>query len=146
MRPAVKPVSNFGDLVDLTKPDANVIRQQEIVDNVVNECGRTLLAGNMDVGENTEIALKANAVTKVTKGSNVDVTIRAINADGKGPYICDMDFQSNAAGAIGQVNLTVAETTANNGDINLKVKMPANMACIGGKSITNSTLIISRTG
>lgn len=131
---AVNPGSNFGNPVDPTKPDANVIRQQEIVDNVVNECGRTLLAGNMDIGENTEIALKAKAVTQVTKGANVDVTIRALNADGQGPYICDMDMQSNAAGAVGQVNLTVAETKANNGDINLKVKMPANMACIGGKS------------
>ncbi|KAK8070699.1 gas1-like protein [Apiospora hydei] len=129
-----KGPASLGLLVDPTKPDANVIRQQEIVDNVVNECGRTLLAGNMDIGENTEIALKANQVTQVTKGANVDVTIRAINADGKGPYICDMDMQSNAAGAVGQVNLTVAETTNNNGDISLKVKMPANMACIGAST------------
>ncbi|KAK7917691.1 gas1-like protein [Apiospora marii] len=129
-----KGPASLGLLVDPTKPDANVIRQQEIVDNVVNECGRTLLAGNMDIGENTEIALTNKAVTQVTKGANVDVTIRAINADGKGPYICDMDMQSNAAGAVGQVNLTVAETTASNGDINLKVKMPANMACIGAST------------
>ncbi|KAK7946367.1 gas1-like protein [Apiospora aurea] len=129
-----KGPASLGLLVDPTKPDANVIRQQEIVDNVVNECGRTLLAGNMDIGENTEIALKANQVTQVTKGANVDVTIRALNADGKGPYICDMDMQSNAAGAVGQVNLTVAETTNNNGDISLKVKMPANMACIGAST------------
>lgn len=102
------------------------------MDNVVNECGRTLLAGNMDVGENTEIQLKAKQVTQVTKGSNVDITIRPMNADGQGPYVCDMDLQSNAAGAVGQVNLTMTETKAANGDINIKVKLPADMKCIGG--------------
>ncbi|KAK8102333.1 CAS1 protein [Apiospora sp. TS-2023a] len=140
-----KGPASVGLLVDLTKSDANIIRQQEIVDNVVNECGRTLLAGNMDVGENTEIQLKAKAVTQVTKGSNVDVTIRAINADGAGPYTCDMDFQSNAAGAVGQVNLTVAETKAANGDINLKVKLPANMACIGERPPFGGCFAVQQT-
>ncbi|KAK8098962.1 uncharacterized protein PG998_012203 [Apiospora kogelbergensis] len=129
-----KGPASVGLLVDLTKPDANIINQKEIVDNVVNECGRTLLAGNMDVGENTEIQLKAKQVTQVTKGSNVDITIRPMNADGQGPYVCDMDLQSNAAGAVGQVNLTMTETKAANGDINIKVKLPADMKCIGAST------------
>ncbi|KAK6856530.1 hypothetical protein PG995_006717 [Apiospora arundinis] len=129
-----KGPASLGLLVDPLKPDANVINDKEIVDNVVNECGRTLLAGNMDIGENTEIALKAKQVTQVTKGATVDVTIRAINNDGKGPYVCDMDLQSNAAGATGQVNLTMTETTAKNGDITLKVKMPQDMKCIGAST------------
>ena len=53
--------------------DATLIRDAEIEQNIVNECGRTELAGNIDIGENTENALAANAVTQVQKGSTVEV-------------------------------------------------------------------------
>lgn len=119
--------------VDPTQPDANIINKDEIIQNVVNECGRTLLAGNMDVGENTEIALSNKTVTQVSKGSTVDVDIAQGNDDGKGPYTCDMDLQSNAAGATGQVPLKVQESNAKNGIISLKVQLPDDFDCIGGK-------------
>ena len=120
--------------VDLTKTDANIINNAEINANVVNECGRTLLAGNIDVGANTEDQLANKTVTSVTKGSTVAVTIKQDSADGAGPYTCDMDLTSNADGVSGQTNLTVKETDSADGNIKLSVTMPADMACVGGKS------------
>jgi len=63
----------------------------------VNECGRTELTGNIDVGENTENALAAGAVTKVKAGTLITVTIHQVNADGAGPYSCDIDMTSRTA-------------------------------------------------
>jgi hypothetical protein len=55
--------------------DTTIIRDAEISANVVNECGRTELTGNIDVGENTENALTAGAVTQVKAGTLMTVTI-----------------------------------------------------------------------
>lgn len=123
-----------GLLVDANKADANIINQKEIVDNVVNECGRTILAGNIDIGETTEAQLGNNTVTKVTKGSNVDVTIAQVSADGAGPYSCDLDLTSNANGATGQTKLQVQEAGAQSGQIKLKVTMPDDLACVGAST------------
>ncbi|KZL85210.1 gegh16 protein, partial [Colletotrichum incanum] len=121
-----------GLLVDPTKADANIINQQEIVQNVVNECGRTILGGNIDIGETTENQLGNNTVTKVTKGSNVDITIAQVSADGAGPYSCDLDLTSNANGANGQTKLQVKEAKPQNGNIKLSVTMPDDLVCVGG--------------
>ncbi|KAI0847197.1 hypothetical protein F5Y00DRAFT_122751 [Daldinia vernicosa] len=115
--------------------DANFISQTEIVTNLVNQCGRTLQAGNVDVGANTEDALAANQVTQVTKGSKVNITIRQVNETGAGPYTCDFDPTGNTAGATGQLNVTTTESKANaNGEITLQVTMPNDLACIGAST------------
>ncbi|GKT41962.1 uncharacterized protein ColSpa_02143 [Colletotrichum spaethianum] len=121
-------------LVDPKKADANIINQQEIVQNVVNECGRTILAGNIDIGENTENQLGNNTVTKVTKGSNVAITIAMVSAEGAGPYSCDLDPTSNANGATGQTKLQVQEAKPQNGNIKLTVTMPKDLACVGAST------------
>lgn len=120
--------------------DTTIIRDAEIAANVVNECGRTELTGNIDVGENTENALAAGAVTKVKAGSLVTVTIHQVNADGAGPYSCDIDMTSNA-GIISQ-NLTVTNNVpgvnglsqAKTTDFNITVAMPTNLACTGAST------------
>lgn len=71
--------------------DTTIIRDAEIKANVVNECGRTELTGNIDIGENTENALAANQVTSVKAGTQMTVTIHQVNADGAGPYVCDLE-------------------------------------------------------
>ena len=124
--------------VDLTGADANIINNAEIVSNVVNECGRTLLGGNIDVGEHTESQLANKTVTSVTKGSTVAVTIKQGSADGAGPYSCDLDPTGNANGATGQQNLTVAEMDSADGNIALTVTMPTDLACAGGTSSNRS--------
>jgi hypothetical protein len=77
--------ASLGLQVDTTQSDANIISQNEISTNVVNECGRTLLAGNIDIGQNTEDQLLNKTVTSVIKGSTVNVIIRQVSADGAGP-------------------------------------------------------------
>jgi len=84
--------------------DATLIRNAEIESNIVNECGRTELTGNIDVGENTENQLVAGTVTQVKAGTAMTVTIHQVNADGAGPYVCDLDptgeFSSSYFGAL----------------------------------------------
>ncbi|KAJ1323009.1 Egh16-like virulence factor [Microdochium nivale] len=116
--------------------DANVIRQQEIVANIVNECGRTLLAGNIDIGEQTEIALAAGEVTQSTKAGKVTVTINQGSNAGSGPFTCDMDLTGNSNGAVGQTPLKVTQSRADfgTGVMTLEVEMPQDMACIGAST------------
>jgi len=120
--------------------DTTIIRQAEIEANIVNECGRTELAGNIDVGENTENELAANSVTKVTAGSSVTVTIHQVNADGAGPYVCDLDSTSNTG--VTFQNLSVTNNVpgvnglsqAKTQDFNITVAMPANLNCTGAST------------
>ncbi|TGO49918.1 hypothetical protein BCON_0196g00140 [Botryotinia convoluta] len=119
--------------VILNANDANIINPTEISSNVVNECGRTLLNGNIDIGENTETQLANKTVTSVTKGSTVNVVMQQGGTNGAGPYTCDMDQTSNALGS-GQTKLTVKETDGTNGNIKLAVTMPSNMSCIGAST------------
>ncbi|KAI5918645.1 hypothetical protein F4810DRAFT_561241 [Camillea tinctor] len=120
--------------------DTTIIRDQEIIDNVVNECGRTELAGNIDIGENTENALAAGAVTQVQSGTQMIVTIHQVNADGAGPYTCDL-VEAGNNGIITQ-NLTVEDNVPGvNGlsqakfqDFNIKVNMPDNFTCTGSSA------------
>lgn len=98
--------------------DTTILRDEEMNQNIVNTCGRTELAGNVDVGQETEKELAANRVTSVQKGSTLAVTIHQVgcflkelyiyfcwclltcsfkvNADGAGPYTCDMDPTSKS--------------------------------------------------
>lgn len=121
--------------------DTTIIRDAEINANVVNECGRTELAGNIDVGEATENALAAGQVTTVKAGSKLTVTLHQVNADGAGPYVCDMDPTGNTLGATGQIPLTVTNNVpgvngfsqAKTEDFNITVTMPDSLNCTGGE-------------
>lgn len=75
--------------------DATLIRDAEIKANIANECGRTEIGGNIDIGESTEKAIAANAVTEIKPGSEVVVTLHQVNADGAGPYECDLEEDGN---------------------------------------------------
>ncbi|KAG4027360.1 hypothetical protein MFRU_031g01070 [Monilinia fructicola] len=119
--------------VQLNTNDANIINADEINKNIVNECGRTLLNGNIDIGENTETQLAAKTITSVTKGSTVNVVMQQGGSNGVGPYTCDMDQTSNAQ-ATGQTKLAVKETEGKGGNISLAITMPANMSCIGAST------------
>lgn len=60
--------------------DSTIIRDSEITQNIVNSCGRTEIAGNIDVGEQTENELAAGRVAKVSKGSVLAVTIHQVSS------------------------------------------------------------------
>lgn len=112
--------------------DANFISDVEISTNLVNECGRTLLGGNIDIGEQTENALADGNVTQATAGSRVAVLIQQVNETGAGPFTCDMDETGNSIGVSGQTKLDVKEAEANkNGVITLRVALPNDLACTG---------------
>ncbi|TGJ81718.1 hypothetical protein E0Z10_g7053 [Xylaria hypoxylon] len=121
--------------------DTTIIRDAEISANIVNECGRTELDGNIDIGENTENALAAKAVTQVKAGSTIDVTIHQVNADGAGPYTCDVIAQGNN-GVITFPNVDVADNVpgvngfsqAKEQDFTIKVTMPTGLNCTGSSA------------
>ncbi|KAF2269393.1 hypothetical protein CC78DRAFT_508786 [Lojkania enalia] len=120
--------------------DSTIIRNSEITQNIVNSCGRTEIAGNIDVGEQTENELALNRVTQVTMGGTIAVTIHQVNSDGTGPYECDLDETSNAA--INFIPLQVANNVpgtnglsqAKEQDFTIQVEMPANFNCIGAST------------
>ncbi|CAI4213590.1 unnamed protein product [Parascedosporium putredinis] len=122
--------------------DSTLIRDAEIEANLVNECGRTELTGNIDIGEETENALAAGAVTQVQKGSTIEVTIHQVNADGAGPYSCDLDVTSNASRLTGQIPLNVTNNVPGvNGfsqakaqDFVMTVQLPADFQCTGAST------------
>ncbi|KAK1776632.1 hypothetical protein QBC45DRAFT_211281 [Copromyces sp. CBS 386.78] len=120
--------------------DSTIIRDAEIKANLVNNCGRTQLSGNIDIAENTEAALSDGSVTQVKAGSKITVTIHQVNADGAGPFVCDLDETSNS-GLISQ-NLTVTNNVPGaNGisqnkiqEFNFTVTMPDNFKCTGAST------------
>ncbi|KGQ03421.1 hypothetical protein BBAD15_g11357 [Beauveria bassiana D1-5] len=120
--------------------DTTIIRDAEIVANIANQCGRTELKGNIDVGENTENALAAGAVTQVKAGSEVTVTIHQVNADGAGPFFCDLDQTSNTG--LGLQNLTVLDNVPGSNGLSqaktqafdIRVVMPDDLNLTGGST------------
>lgn len=120
--------------------DSTIIRNSEITQNIVNSCGRTEIDGNIDVGGETEKAISKKAVTTVTRGSSLAVTIHQVNADGAGPYECDLDVTSNAATSFvklqvsnnvpGQNGLSQAEAER----FTINVKMPDDFNCVGAST------------
>ncbi|RCI11829.1 hypothetical protein L249_7154 [Ophiocordyceps polyrhachis-furcata BCC 54312] len=121
--------------------DTTIIRDAEIKQNIVNECGRTQLNGNIDVGENTEKAIAAKAVTQVQSGGQVQLTLHQVNADGAGPYVCDLDENSNS-GTISPKNVTVLNNVpGDNGlslaktqQFNMTIQLPADLQCTGAST------------
>ncbi|EJT74800.1 hypothetical protein GGTG_08638 [Gaeumannomyces tritici R3-111a-1] len=120
-------------LLNTDPKDAQIISDAEISGSVVNQCGRTLLNGNIDIGQNTEDAITKNAVTKVTAGGKVEATFKVTG--GANPQIkCDMDLTSNGNGATGQTPLTVKQANAANNQVKVTIDLPTNMTLIGGST------------
>lgn len=86
--------------------------------------------------------MQAKRVTQVTKGSKIQVTVHQVNADGAGPYTCDLDMTSNGKRLSGQVPLTVENNVPGiNGfsqakaqNFNMTVTLPDNLDCIGAST------------
>ncbi|KAK6829662.1 hypothetical protein PG987_010246 [Apiospora arundinis] len=120
--------------------DSTIIRDAEIKANIVNECGRNEIEGNIDIGEKTENAIAAGAVTEAGPGQELTVTLHQVNADGAGPYACDLIEQGNT-GIITQ-NLTVKNNVPGaNGfsqekfkDFEMTVVMPQKFDCTGAST------------
>ncbi|KAH7067856.1 hypothetical protein FB567DRAFT_483384 [Paraphoma chrysanthemicola] len=120
--------------------DATIIRDNEITQNIVNACGRTEINGNIDIGEQTEAELAAGRMTTVSSGSVMQVTIHQVNADGAGPFECDMDETSNAQTTLTPLKVTnnipgsLGLSQAKEQDFTINVQMPDNFNCIGAST------------
>ncbi|KAL8393232.1 hypothetical protein RB595_003140 [Gaeumannomyces hyphopodioides] len=118
--------------------DATIIRQGEISAKIVDVCGRTEQAGSIDIKTETEKAVKSGALAKVTGGTTVTMDVHQVNADGAGPYVCDVDQTGN-----GQfVEMTVTDnipganglSTAKTEQFQMKATMPNDLKCTGGST------------
>lgn len=80
-------------------------------------------------------------MTQVQKGSTIEVTIHQVNADGAGPYFCDLDVTSNAKRLVGQQPLNITNNVPGiNGfsqakfeQFTMTVQLPDDMECTGGE-------------
>ncbi|KAK4160146.1 hypothetical protein QBC43DRAFT_360669 [Cladorrhinum sp. PSN259] len=120
--------------------DTTIIRDAEIKAGTVNSCGRTKLTGNIDVGEVTEAQLAEGIVTKVQAGSDVTITLHQVNADGAGPFTCQVDETSNS-GVFSQPLPIKNNIPGVNGisqakeqDFNITVTLPSNLQCVGAST------------
>ncbi|EOA84324.1 hypothetical protein ACJQWK_00676 [Exserohilum turcicum] len=120
--------------------DATIIRNEEISQNIVNACGRTEINGNIDIGEQTENELAAGRMTKVSAGSTIAVTIHQVNADGAGPFECDMDETSNAVTTFTPLKVSnnvpgsFGLSQAKEQDFTINVQMPQKFNCLGAST------------
>ncbi|KAL8280348.1 hypothetical protein RQP46_007265 [Phenoliferia psychrophenolica] len=70
--------------------DTSVIRNNAIASGATGPCGKTDLAGNLDVDAEMAKSLAAGVPTAAADGT-VTMTIHQVNGDGAGPYSCDVD-------------------------------------------------------
>ncbi|EUC30866.1 hypothetical protein COCCADRAFT_38945 [Bipolaris zeicola 26-R-13] len=120
--------------------DATIIRDEEITQNIVNACGRTEIAGNIDIGEQTENELAAGRMAQVSAGSTLAVTIHQVNADGAGPFECDMDETSNAVTTFTPLKVSnnvpgsFGLSQAKEKEFTINVQMPDKFNCLGAST------------
>jgi hypothetical protein len=106
----------------------------------VNACGRTEINGNIDIGEQTEAELSNNRMAQVSSGSMLSVTIHQVNADGAGPFECDMDETSNAKTDFTPLQVsnnvpgTLGLSDAKTKEFTINVQMPDKFNCIGAST------------
>ncbi|KAK8051617.1 hypothetical protein PG993_003002 [Apiospora rasikravindrae] len=124
-------------LISACQLDTNLIRDAEIDANLVNLCGRNQLIGNIDIAYHTENAIAAGAVTQVKKGSEITIMMHQVNADGAGPYECDIDEGSNSSLMVKKLTM-INNVPGVNGvsqamvkDFNITAKMPDDFTCYG---------------
>lgn len=75
--------------------DSPIIRTKEKDNLLVNGCGRTKLQTNIDVANETEIAIQNNQIANCKPGDTLSMTVFVVNTDGSGPYFADIDEKSN---------------------------------------------------
>ncbi|KAI9219260.1 hypothetical protein BC828DRAFT_175118 [Blastocladiella britannica] len=119
--------------------DTSIIRDGEIASGRTGPCGRTLGGGNNDITEGVQsLMTDLGGLPMVAAGQPLTMTVHQINADGAGPYTCDLsadgtgqDFtplkvDQNLPGKRGR-NARTSVT-----DQPLAVTMPVGLKCSGG--------------
>ncbi|KAI0473553.1 hypothetical protein GGR56DRAFT_536969 [Xylariaceae sp. FL0804] len=120
--------------------DTNIIRDAEIKAGTVGNCGRTELDGIIDIGQETESAINNNAVTQVKAGQAMTLTIHQVNADGAGPYTCDLltgannDVVSQTLDVANDVPGANGLSQVKEQAFKVQVTMPSNLTCTGAST------------
>ncbi|KID93411.1 Gas1-like protein, partial [Metarhizium majus ARSEF 297] len=127
--------------------DSPVIRTKEKDNLLVNGCGRTKLQTNIDVANETEIAIQNNQIANCKPGDTLTMTVFVVNTDGSGPYFADIDEKSNVGifreigkvdGIDGKNGIQRNAATA----FDVQIPLPSDMKCEGGKDLNVCTLRI----
>ncbi|CAG8957102.1 hypothetical protein HYFRA_00009303 [Hymenoscyphus fraxineus] len=120
--------------------DTTIIREAEITAKTVGFCGRTQLAGPLDTQKEVEEAVKADSITEVKGGTSLAIKIHQVNADGGGPYICDMNESADDNGQAKELVVSNNVPGANGFSeakfeaFTINVAMPDNFKCTGGST------------
>ncbi|ORZ31896.1 hypothetical protein BCR44DRAFT_1463463 [Catenaria anguillulae PL171] len=119
--------------------DASIIRDREIQSGEVGPCGRTLAGGNNNMQAGVqEIMSEFGELPLVAPGSTLTMTVHQVNADGAGPYTCEVSMDGTGAQFTGvQIQQNLPGRNGRNRATNttpqdLVVTMPANLQCTGG--------------
>ncbi|KAI9224113.1 hypothetical protein BC828DRAFT_374308 [Blastocladiella britannica] len=128
-----------GKTRDPFQQDTSIIRDREIASGRTGPCGRTLGGGNNDIAAGVQsLMTDLGGLPMVAAGQPLTMTVHQINADGAGPYRCDlsadgtgtdfvpMQVGQNLKGLLG-INPRTSVT-----DQPLEVTMPAGLKCTGG--------------
>ncbi|KAK9445702.1 hypothetical protein VB005_00816 [Metarhizium brunneum] len=127
--------------------DSPIIRTKEKDNLLVNGCGRTKLQTNIDVANETEIAIQNNQIANCKPGDTLTMTVFIVNTDGSGPYFADIDEKSNVGifrelgkvdGIDGKNGIQRNAFTA----FDVQIPLPTDMKCEGGKDLNACTLRI----
>ncbi|KAK8920777.1 hypothetical protein VCV18_008080 [Metarhizium anisopliae] len=127
--------------------DSPIIRTKEKDNLLVNGCGRTKLQTNIDVANETEIAIQNNQIANCKPGDTLSMTVFVVNTDGSGPYFADIDEKSNVGifrelgkvdGIDGKNGIQRNAFTA----FDVQIPLPTDMKCEGGKDLNACTLRI----
>jgi hypothetical protein len=101
-------------------------------------CGQTAagVTNNIASGTSTILSQNGGTLPQVTAGGSLSMTLHQVNADGAGPYTCQISTD-----ATGNTFTTLQATTqvpgnngvssANNQDFPLVVSLPSNLQCTG---------------
>ncbi|KAI9138368.1 hypothetical protein BKA69DRAFT_1091927 [Paraphysoderma sedebokerense] len=119
--------------------DSSIIDDREIASGRAGACGRTLAGGNIDMdAEVQKILSEAGGLPSVAPGQPLTLEVHQVNADGAGPFTCEVD--ATATGKNFQ-NLEITTNVPGNAGRDragqktthpLTVQMPQNLQCTGG--------------
>ncbi|KAI9136932.1 hypothetical protein BKA69DRAFT_1033110 [Paraphysoderma sedebokerense] len=119
--------------------DTAIIRNFEIAAGRAGACGRTLAGGNIDMNaEVSKMMSELGGLPEVMAGKAVTLTVHQVNADGAGPFSCEVDATGTGQSfksvqvtrnVPGILSLNVLGSTQPHP---LEVQMPADLNCSGG--------------
>ncbi|KAI9146200.1 hypothetical protein BKA69DRAFT_3125 [Paraphysoderma sedebokerense] len=119
--------------------DTSIIRGAEVGSGKASACGRTLGGGMIDMESGvSKMIAQWGELPEIAPGSTVTLEVHQVNADGAGPFACQIDAQGTGE------NFQFLEVTRNvpgllslnpKGSVQnhpLEVSIPADINCSGG--------------